>query len=110
MNKGRVLVYPPGHFCSKCGNTGYKQNDPSHPCRKDWEKYSKPFTAAFRLAPDQEPAANFQKPLRAFALSPPPPRGALCRNCGGRGNVVEFMSFFGDEETCPVCRGAGRVF
>lgn len=36
--------------------------------------------------------------------------GLLCRNCGGRGLVVEMFSFFGDEETCPACRGAGRVF
>lgn len=34
--------------------------------QQDWEKYSKPFTAAFRLAPDQDPAPNFQKPMRDF--------------------------------------------
>jgi hypothetical protein len=51
QNKGRVLVYPAGHECRKCGfegifshidsthrhtgnNTGYKNYDPSHPCKK----------------------------------------------------------------------------
>lgn len=34
MNKGRLLVYPTAFQCPKCTNTGYKSNDPSHPCRK----------------------------------------------------------------------------
>lgn len=31
---GRVLSYPTGFTCHKCQNTGYKESDPSHPCRK----------------------------------------------------------------------------
>ncbi|KAM0748134.1 hypothetical protein T439DRAFT_328121 [Meredithblackwellia eburnea MCA 4105] len=175
LRGNKILVYPEGHFCGKCGNTGYKQNDPSHPCRKDWDKYSKPYTSAYRLAPSSVPAKNWQRPLRAFnapasssgggiyggggyggggyggggynhgssqgigigqpptqvfmghpppnmhqpngggpvlVLRPGDPRmgGQLCRTCNGRGSVEQLFSFFGDEETCWNCRGAGRVF
>lgn len=53
LNRGRALVYPKNHTCLKCvsfstcidylsthfmslagRNTGYKNNDPSHPCQK----------------------------------------------------------------------------
>ncbi|KAI5479143.1 hypothetical protein MNV49_004003 [Pseudohyphozyma bogoriensis] len=69
LRGGKILIYPVGHECRKCGNTGYKNNDPSHPCRNDWSKYGKPYTAAHRLAPNTSPSSNFQRPLRVF---PPP--------------------------------------
>lgn len=34
LNSNQLLVYPAGEACVKCRNTGYKQHDPSHPCRK----------------------------------------------------------------------------
>ncbi|ORY35559.1 hypothetical protein BCR39DRAFT_20512 [Naematelia encephala] len=31
LHRGQLLIYPKGYFCHKCGNTGYKANDPSNP-------------------------------------------------------------------------------
>ncbi|ORY92495.1 hypothetical protein BCR35DRAFT_297929 [Leucosporidium creatinivorum] len=149
LNQGRLLVYPPGHKCHKCSNTGFKPfgggragDDPSHPCRKDWDKYSKPFTGALAISA-RDPPSNYQRPLRlpppppprpppqqhapmmygppqnvrlsynpppgALVLRPGDPRmgGRLCPRCGGDGLVMGFLF---DEDTCPVCQGAGRVF
>ncbi|KAJ7591377.1 hypothetical protein C8J56DRAFT_935348 [Mycena floridula] len=50
MNAGRVLVYPEGFECPKCRNIGYKQSDPSNPCRKCWNKYSKKYEGALTYA------------------------------------------------------------
>lgn len=47
LNNGQILIYPnKDHICVKCKNTGYKNYDPSHPCRKCWEKYGKPYAGA----------------------------------------------------------------
>lgn len=83
LNKGRVLVYPAGRECRKCLNTGYKvllsrcsyaslnltcvkSFDPTHPCRKCWEKYSKPYTGVLVYAPrsfqSQRPLPNLKPP------------------------------------------------
>ncbi|KAM0787519.1 hypothetical protein ACM66B_003590 [Microbotryomycetes sp. NB124-2] len=87
LNQGQLLVYPKGFVCPKCSNTGYKPfknragDDSNHPCRKDWQKYGKPFQGALALSVN-EPAANYQRPIRLPPLpqqhhpplpSPPPP-------------------------------------
>ncbi|BGP39950.1 hypothetical protein JCM10450v2_003930 [Rhodotorula kratochvilovae] len=77
LNQGRLLVYPPGkEVCWKCQNTGYKPfdpytgyagDDPSHPCRKCWQKHGRPFTSALRVSlqnPSAPIPANYQRPLR----------------------------------------------
>ncbi|KAF8839364.1 hypothetical protein BDN67DRAFT_997302 [Paxillus ammoniavirescens] len=46
LRDGNLIVYPKDHLCVKCRNTGYQNYDPSHPCRKCWEKYGKPYTGA----------------------------------------------------------------
>ncbi|KAG7450758.1 uncharacterized protein BT62DRAFT_928036 [Guyanagaster necrorhizus] len=69
LNNHRLLVYPTGFECDKCRNTGYKQNDPSHPCRKCWAKYSKPFTGALTytdFSPESRATGNFQRPLPSY--------------------------------------------
>ncbi|KAI0053225.1 hypothetical protein FA95DRAFT_944154 [Auriscalpium vulgare] len=70
LNKGRILVYPQGYTCDKCLNTGYKSYDPTHPCRKDWERYGRTYTAIFDSSPWGPNASqgnrtkwSFQKPL-----------------------------------------------
>ncbi|RSH86482.1 uncharacterized protein EHS24_004738 [Apiotrichum porosum] len=73
LRDGNLLVYPKGHYCSKCGNTGYKRNDPKNPCTSDWRKYGKPFNGALAhsysvaIKPGQNgtttAANNFQRPL-----------------------------------------------
>ncbi|KAF5361902.1 hypothetical protein D9756_002097 [Leucocoprinus leucothites] len=44
LREGKLLVYPRGHTCEKCFNTGYKGSDPHRPCKKCWTKYAKPFS------------------------------------------------------------------
>ncbi|KAH0836912.1 hypothetical protein J3R83DRAFT_8728 [Lanmaoa asiatica] len=88
LRAGNLLVYPRNHMCIKCDNTGYKHNDPSHPCCKCWEKYGKPYTGALTYTP-WSPSGNdprMQRPLPKFlppqaraseprrGLHPPPPQ------------------------------------
>jgi hypothetical protein len=167
LRNNRVLVYPKGYTCWKCNNTGFKSFDPGHPCRKCWERYSKPFEGPIVYAPWspssrsanpstdtlQKPLPRFRSPAGNMAppptfrapsyYNPPPPApapymggsilsrasttvthrpppgalvlqagdprigGRLCWRCDGDG-TVSFLIF--DEETCPVCNGAGRIF
>ncbi|KAK4051234.1 hypothetical protein OIV83_003056 [Microbotryomycetes sp. JL201] len=78
LNNGQLLVYPKDFVCHKCSNTGYKPfknragDDPNHPCRKDWQKYGKPFQGALALSIN-EPAANYQRPIRLPPLPQPHP-------------------------------------
>lgn len=79
LNGGRLLVYPKGFICHKCSNTGYKPfknrpgDDPNHPCKQDWSKYSKPFSGALVIS-CRNPEANYQRPLRLPPLPQPPPQ------------------------------------
>lgn len=91
LHRGQLLVYPKGHYCHKCQNTGYKNADPSHPCSSDWRKYGKDFNGAlassYAIAPrpgangTTNAATNFQRPLpyhhpagpQHFAHPPPRP-------------------------------------
>lgn len=67
LRDGMLLVYPKSHTCWKCHNTGYKDYDPSHPCRKCWDKYGKPYTGALTYAPwpssDSTSNSRMQRPL-----------------------------------------------
>ncbi|WWD19097.1 hypothetical protein CI109_103555 [Kwoniella shandongensis] len=81
LYKGQLLVYPKGFFCYKCGNTGYKANDPSNPHETDWRKYGKPYNSAlshsFAIStnPSSNPStissSNFQRPLPTYNAPPP---------------------------------------
>ncbi|WVR07504.1 hypothetical protein IAU60_004546 [Kwoniella sp. DSM 27419] len=98
LHRGQLLVYPKGHWCPKCGNTGYKANDPSNPHEADWRKYGKPYNSALATSyshssstganPSVSSASNFQRPLPSLPgshlgpgagpgqyghLPPPPP-------------------------------------
>ncbi|GAA5981981.1 hypothetical protein JCM10908_004691 [Rhodotorula pacifica] len=77
LHEGKLLVYPPGkETCWKCSNTGFKPfdpytgyrgDDPNHPCKNCWKKYGKPYTSAMRIAlenPTSPPPPNYQRPLR----------------------------------------------
>lgn len=58
--------YPTGH------NTGYKNFDPSNPCRKCWQKYARPYRGPLTYAPfspssnSSQAAGNLQRPLPLF--------------------------------------------
>ncbi|KAL0065852.1 hypothetical protein AAF712_007155 [Marasmius tenuissimus] len=81
LNKGNLLVFPKGYACRKCNNTGYKHADPSHPCKRCWRKYAKPFNGALMYSNFSSDASGgsgstFQKPLpirKPPHHSPPPP-------------------------------------
>ncbi|WVQ89622.1 hypothetical protein IAS59_003384 [Cryptococcus gattii] len=101
LRRGQLLVYPKGHWCPKCQNTGYKSSDPSNPHESDWRKYGKPYNSALAHSytsmisnpdPDQgvngstAASSNFQRPLpsyspaggsssgsNSYANLPPPP-------------------------------------
>ncbi|KAI0792208.1 hypothetical protein C8Q75DRAFT_792307 [Abortiporus biennis] len=77
---GKVLVYPAHYECPKCRNTGYKNFDPSQPCNKCWQRYSKTYTGAITYAPWSSSAntpsdsnTSLQRPLPSFA----PPQANL---------------------------------
>ncbi|KAJ7703521.1 hypothetical protein B0H17DRAFT_1127157 [Mycena rosella] len=76
LSGGRFLVYPPYYDCKKCNNTGYKDADPAHPCRKCWESYGRPYTGApaapaFAAAPGGQGYAS-----PSFQPTYAPPSGA----------------------------------
>ncbi|KAL0946367.1 hypothetical protein HGRIS_012598 [Hohenbuehelia grisea] len=69
LRDGKLLVYPNGHECDKCKNTGYKHGDPMNPCKKCWQKYAKPYAGALAAAPwgssaNQPPASHSALDLR----------------------------------------------
>lgn len=74
LHNNKLLVYPRSHWCHKCQNTGYKNNDPTHPCSSDWRKYGKPYTGALAhsFSAGVAAAENFQRPLPHR----PPPQAA----------------------------------
>src|SRR5882724_5775381 len=68
-------------LCLAGNNTGYKKNDPTHPCRKCWDKFAKPFNGALLYADfsasSGSTGSNFQRPL---FTSPPQPQAAPGRS------------------------------
>ncbi|KAL1694146.1 hypothetical protein GGG16DRAFT_47743 [Schizophyllum commune] len=66
LRDNRVLVYPAGVECPKCGNTGYKHGDPDQPCKRCWRKYGRAYEGALTYA-DFGPGGDgrMQRPLRA---------------------------------------------
>ncbi|SPO34845.1 uncharacterized protein PSFLO_00316 [Pseudozyma flocculosa] len=65
LRNGKLLVYPKSWTgCHKCGDTGYKHGDPTHPCRKCWDKYGKTFSGALSYSVGlNDPTFKLQKPL-----------------------------------------------
>ncbi|VDB91662.1 unnamed protein product [Peniophora sp. CBMAI 1063] len=74
LRDGRILVYPEGHECSMCNNTGFAHDDPNHACEICWNKHSRPFTSVlarfFRRGVAKKDRARLQKPLRAPNSAP----------------------------------------
>jgi hypothetical protein len=96
LRNGRTLVYPESYMCHKCKprrslspspannsllftagkNTGYKNFDPSHPCRKCWDRFGKLFSSILASSPwgnrgsrgtsQSQNGRTFQQPLPAF--------------------------------------------
>ncbi|MBW0475267.1 hypothetical protein O181_014982 [Austropuccinia psidii MF-1] len=140
LYKGQTLVYPYSngviYFCGKCCNTGFKEFNPSRPCRKCWEKYGQSWQS-LKATLTRNPnvmQGNLQRPLpplmersmnppERLVVQPGDPRigGRLCLNCNGKGqrsaNFEDFNHLinnfltgnFQREEVCSGCRGTGRV-
>jgi hypothetical protein len=67
-------------------NTGYKHDDPSHPCKRCWSRFAKPYAGPITYAPSAGGGAgsssagptapftaggkSFQRPLRHFVAPP----------------------------------------
>ncbi|VDB96621.1 unnamed protein product [Peniophora sp. CBMAI 1063] len=78
LNSGHTLEYPEGYVCDRCRNTGYRNYDPSHPCKRCWRRYSKVFSQLLALAPWGQAGSRYQRPLPNFtsprgtpAIAPP---------------------------------------
>ncbi|THV06619.1 hypothetical protein K435DRAFT_848702 [Dendrothele bispora CBS 962.96] len=71
LNEGKLLVYPAGYSCEKCHNTGYKHADPTHPCRKCWSKYAKPYKGALTYVwgPSNNSSSNSDNPSSPISPS-----------------------------------------
>ncbi|KAH9926906.1 uncharacterized protein B0H18DRAFT_1004414 [Fomitopsis serialis] len=96
MRNGRVLVYPAFYECRRCHNAGYRNNDPTTPCYKCWEKYARPFSGPLtsmdwktasvpsgaRLT-YQRPLPRFTPPHLAGTSSPPSRATSQSRPPGG---------------------------
>lgn len=72
LKNGMMLVYPHGwRGCPKCYDTGYKNNDPTHPCRKCWQTYGKTFNPLLITSSSLQGAKVLQKPLPILQGSMP---------------------------------------
>ncbi|KIK95489.1 hypothetical protein PAXRUDRAFT_826974 [Paxillus rubicundulus Ve08.2h10] len=102
LRDGNLIVYPKDHLCVKCRNTGYQNYDPSHPCRKCWEKYGKPYTGALAYTtwsssgndPRMQRALPKFIPPHLAESSPPPglsPRGTLGRGFASTSQQPQFQ-------------------
>ncbi|KIK67861.1 hypothetical protein GYMLUDRAFT_796932 [Collybiopsis luxurians FD-317 M1] len=90
LNQGRILVYPSGYECEKCHNVGYKQNDPTHPCRKCWSKYAKPFTGAITYSSFKSSSTGSGKTLqRPLPLLRPPQAKGFQHNTDYPGSYTQ---------------------
>lgn len=72
----------PGH------NTGYKAYDPSNPCRKCWEKYSKPYSGPIIYSSWMPGPSNRQRPLLNLRSSITGPSHSLSRSISTLVNQV----------------------
>ena len=81
LKNGMMLVYPHGwRGCPKCHDTGYKFNDPTHPCRKCWQNYGQTFNPLLISSSSLQGAKVLQKPLPIMQGSMPgqfPPPGRI---------------------------------
>ncbi|EPX71296.1 uncharacterized protein SOCG_01515 [Schizosaccharomyces octosporus yFS286] len=89
--------YPPGYFCRKCNNTGYKFG--GRPCGRCARRFGHSF--------DVQPISFGRPPPNALVVQPGDPRipGRLCGNCKGVGQI-DYLIF---TEICPVCNGIGKI-
>ncbi|GAA5980253.1 hypothetical protein JCM5350_000887 [Sporobolomyces pararoseus] len=136
LHNSQLLVYPVSKLptlCSKCSGTGYKPfdpysqsgyqgDDPSHPCKKCWSKFGKPFNSVLRISTKPTPPSHYQRPLRLFSTPaaegqrrPPPPPQVVFTNQRPHLNVLgnSLVVRPGDPRIggvlCRTCGGDGLM-
>lgn len=116
-------VYPSNFYCPKCHNTGYKVKN-GKSCRSCWRRFaptnqinsmSTPSTSMWNpqqmYVPSPVPMPmGFNNPPnqgRPLVVRPGDPRlgGVVCGECRGTGRITFFL----DEDICPLCNGLGRI-
>jgi hypothetical protein len=88
----------PGH------NTGYKAYDPSNPCRKCWEKHSKPYSGPIIYSSWGSGPSNRQRPLLNSRSSATDPGRSLSRSISSIVNQVrdDLSSYPGNSARCSI--------
>lgn len=117
--------YPRGYWCRKCSNTGVKRKN-GLTCQDCYGRFARPNSNVSYLPPSGGGGlfgglGGFFGPStstttvyggagagapRVVRPGDPAIGGALCGRCRGRGLITELIF----EDTCPVCRGIGRIF
>lgn len=102
------FAYPPGYWCPKCHNTGIKLKN-GLSCQDCYARFAGQ-SARLQYLPAPSRFSNFMSgpapPGRVVQPGDPSIGGVLCGRCRGRGLVHDFIF----EDTCPTCRGIGRLF
>ncbi|AGO12013.1 AaceriAGR336Cp [[Ashbya] aceris (nom. inval.)] len=117
-------AYPPGYYCQKCANTGYKLKN-GHQCRQCWLRFYANRVQPMPVVPVAPAPVPYLHPVRVPVMMPavrqayaPAPAAAVvrpgdpalggypCPECKGRGQV----RFLLDKEPCTMCHGVGRVY
>lgn len=118
--------FPKRYMCEKCNNTGYKLKN-GRSCQDCWERYSprntyQPVPSQLSFNPFSFTQTMTMRPMAPYGpgagpapgpslppmrVNPGDPRigGTLCGRCRGTG----LITFFLDDELCPVCNGIGRI-
>ncbi|CUM54451.1 uncharacterized protein AC631_04385 [Debaryomyces fabryi] len=116
--------FPKRYMCEKCNNSGYKIKN-GRSCKDCWERFSprngyQPVSSLLSFNPlfttltvsmspmlPYRPAPGPGPSLPPMRVNPGDPRigGTLCGRCRGSG----LITFFLDDELCPVCNGIGRI-
>ena len=100
------MIMPIGH------NTGYKAYDPSNPCRKCWEKYSKPYSGPIAYSDWRSGPSNTQKPLLNLRSTTTDPSRSLNRSITSGVNQArnDLSSYPGNSARCSLPSASSQVY
>ena len=93
-------------------NTGYKAYDPSNPCRKCWEKYSKPYSGPITYSSWGPGPSNRQRPLLNLRSSITDHSPSLSRSISSLVNQVrdDLSSYPGNSARYPRPPSSSQVY
>lgn len=116
-NPNLGFKYPRNYICKKCHNTGHKLKN-GKLCQDCYSRFA-PRNVQQRthhvgyhqqhIYAPPAPGPPGMPPMAGMAMpvAPGDPRlgGVLCGKCRGRGQITFFL----DDELCPLCGGLGRL-